>query len=248
MYHDVPAPLLPLFESHLKWLTRCFEFASPSDLLCEHTAGKRPKMLLTFDDGCLDNYELVAPLLESYGLRGLFFVCPGFAGLSQKASFALMEQSSQLLGEKARDSRWQRMTREQIVDLDKRGHGIGSHTMTHRPLTKIGEEEALREIRDSAKTLASWLGHPCQFFAWAFSWKAITRESLAAARDCYPYCFSPCSGLNNWPTRNRLLWRTWGDVSKPVSHVQTQISGLVDYMYRPQRLDLQSLWNSIAAK
>jgi len=247
MYHDVPGPLIPIFESHLKWLARRFEFLTPRDLLLEPKAGKRPKALLTFDDGCIDNYELVAPLLESYSLRGLFFVCPGFAELSREACFALMERSSVLLEEKTRDSRWQRMSRQQIIDLDRRGHGVGSHTMTHTPLTKIDQPEMLREIRDSAATLESWLGRPCPFFAWTYSWNGVTRESLAAALQCHTYCFSPCSGVNHWPQPRRLFWRTGVDVSKPVSHLQTQVSGIVDYLYRTQRLELSTLWDSVTA-
>ena len=244
MYHDVPRAFLPLFESHVKWLAQHFELLKPSDLLGERSVGRQPKALLTFDDGCVDNYELVAPLLESYGLRGLFFVCPGFADLSREASFNLMERSSVLLGEKTRDSRWHRMSPQQIVDLDRRGHGIGSHTMTHTPLTKIDEQEAVREVEDSARVLSSWLRHPSPFFAWTYSWNGITKASLTAAGNCHTYCFSPCSGLNEWPNRLPLLWRTGVDVSKPLSHLQTQLCGLLDYAYRNKRLELLSLWNS----
>ena len=244
MYHDVPSQLLPLFESHIKWLAQRFEFLKPSDLLGETGVGRRPRVLLTFDDGCADNYELVAPLLESHGLRGLFFVCPAFADLSRQASFELMERSSLLLGETTRDSRWQRMSRQQIEDLDERGHGIGSHTMTHTPLAKIAEHEAIREVEGSARTLAAWLGHPSPFFAWTYSWNGITKASLTAARNCHAYCFSPCSGLNEWPNHKPLLWRTGVDVSKPLSHLQTQLSGFLDYTYRNKRSELLSLWKS----
>ncbi|MGB9196422.1 MAG: polysaccharide deacetylase family protein [Terriglobales bacterium] len=244
MYHDVPKNLLLIFESHLEWLLKNFEFIKPSDLPNQPSAGNRPKLLLTFDDGCLDNYELVAPLLESRGVRGLFFVCPGFGGLDRQASFTLMERSSVLLREKTRDSSWQRLSREQIVDLDQRGHGIGSHTMTHTPLAKIDEPHALREVEHSAETLASWLRHPCHFFAWTYSWDGITSASLASAMHHHEFCFSPCCGLNRWPVRERLLWRTGVDVSKPVSHLQTQLSGLVDFAYRHQRQSLRSLSKS----
>lgn len=244
MYHDVPRPLLPIFESHIKWLAQRFDFLKPSDLLTETGIGRRPKALLTFDDGCVDNYELVAPLLESHGLRGLFFVCPGFAGLSSEASFELMERSSLLLGEKTRDSRWHRMSSQQVVDLDRRGHGIGNHTMTHTPLRRIDEQEAVREVEYSARTLSSWLGHPSPFFAWTYSWDGITKASLTAARNCHACCFSPCCGLNEWPNHKPLLWRAGVDVSKPLSHLQTQLSGLLDYTYRRQRLELLSLWNA----
>ena len=243
MYHDVPRHLLSNFEAHIRWLLPRFEFLSPNDLVGRVPTGRLPKALLTFDDGCVDNYDLVAPLLESHGLRGLFFVCPGFADLSREASFQLMERASILFGEKSRDSRWQRMSQEQIVDLDKRGHGIGSHTLTHLPLARINEVEARKEIAQSATHLISWLGHPCDYFAWTYSWDQISCQALAAAFDNHAFCFSPCSGLNEWPVRDNLLWRTGIDVSKPVSHLQTQISGLVDYSYGAEREQLGNLGN-----
>jgi peptidoglycan/xylan/chitin deacetylase (PgdA/CDA1 family) len=243
MYHDVPSEVLPAFKSQLKWLTQRFEIITPKDFVTGNSRGERPKVLLTFDDGCEDNYEVVAPLLESQGLRGLFFVCPGFSGLSREASFELMERSSALLGETNRDSRWQRMSQQQIVNLDKRGHGIGNHTMTHVPLARSDPQEMDREISNSASTLQSWLGHPCLFFAWTYYWNEISSASLKIAQTYHRYCFSPCSGLNSWPISRRLLWRTGVDVRKPLSSFKSQISGVVDCMYSAQRQKLLSMWD-----
>jgi len=242
MYHDVPCEVIPTFESHLQWLAERFEIITPKDFMTGSSRSQRPKVLLTFDDGCQDNYEFVAPLLESQGLRGLFFVCPGFSGLSREASFELMERSSVLLGEKSRDARWQRMSQQQIVDLDKRGHGIGNHTMTHIPLAKIDHQEMVREISSSAAALESWLGHPCPFFAWTYYWNEISAASLKVAQACHPYCFSPCNGLNSWPTSQHLFWRTGVDISKPLSNYKSQISGIGDFMYNSQRESLLSMW------
>jgi len=36
----------------------------------------RPSALLTFDDGLVDHYETVFPLLQAHSLRGIFFVSP----------------------------------------------------------------------------------------------------------------------------------------------------------------------------
>ena len=245
MYHDVPHEVLPTFKSHLQWLAERFEIISPNGIVTGSSQSERPKVLLTFDDGCEDNYELVAPLLESLGLRGLFFVCPGFAGLSREASIELMERSSVLLGEKSRDSRWKRVSQRQIVDLDKRGHGIGNHTMTHVPLAKVSHQQMIREISNGASTLESWLGHPSLFFAWTYYWNEISPACLKIAQEYHRYCFSPCSGLNRWPTPRSLLWRTGVDVSKPLSSFKSQISGIVDCMYGPQRRELLSMWNSL---
>jgi peptidoglycan/xylan/chitin deacetylase (PgdA/CDA1 family) len=247
MYHDVPDSLVSHFKSHLAWLSQRFEFVRPSDLLRETQVSRRPKLLLTFDDGCADNYELVAPLLESYDARGLFFVCPGFADQDREQSSRLMERSAAALGESNRDSRWQRLSRAQIVELDQRGHGIGSHTLTHVPLAHISEPEAALEVKQSAELLASWLGHDCYFFSWTYSWDEITAHSLKVAMGHHRFCFSPCSGLNSWPPPPRLLARTGVDVSKPVSDLQTQLSGLQDLAYKSKREWLWRLWSSVSA-
>jgi peptidoglycan/xylan/chitin deacetylase (PgdA/CDA1 family) len=41
---------------------------------------KRCRVLITFDDGCLDNYEAAFPILRSHGAQGLFFLCSGLVG------------------------------------------------------------------------------------------------------------------------------------------------------------------------
>lgn len=139
MYHDVPESLFSHSRAHVDWLAQHFEFVRPGDLLRATQVSQRPKLLFTFDDGCVDNYKLVAPLLESYDTRGLFFVCPAFADIDREESFRLLERSAAALGESNRDSRWQRLSRAQIVELDQRGHGIGSHTLTHVPLAHIAK-------------------------------------------------------------------------------------------------------------
>jgi peptidoglycan/xylan/chitin deacetylase (PgdA/CDA1 family) len=245
MYHDVPDSLFSHFKSHVAWLSQRFEFVRPGELLRETQVSQRPKLLLTFDDGCVDNYEFVAPLLESYDTRGLFFVCPAFADADREESHRLMEHSAAALGETNRDSRWQRMSRAQIVELDRRGHGIGSHTLSHVPLAHISEAEATFEVEQSADLLASWLGHECYFFSWTYSWNEITPHSLKVLINRYRFCFSPCGGLNHWPQPPRLLARTGVDVSRPLPYLQTQLSGLQDLAYKSKWEWLLQQWASV---
>jgi len=40
----------------------------------------RCRVLITFDDGYLDNYEIAFPILRSHGAQGLFFLCSGLVG------------------------------------------------------------------------------------------------------------------------------------------------------------------------
>jgi peptidoglycan/xylan/chitin deacetylase (PgdA/CDA1 family) len=38
------------------------------------------RVLFTFDDGYLDNYEIAFPILRSYGVQGVFFLCSALVG------------------------------------------------------------------------------------------------------------------------------------------------------------------------
>jgi peptidoglycan/xylan/chitin deacetylase (PgdA/CDA1 family) len=55
------------------------------------------------------------------------------------------------------------MNEEQIADLHRRGHVIGSHSCSHPvPITALGDHELDREWRQSCDVLADILGQPCR--------------------------------------------------------------------------------------
>lgn len=65
------------------------------------------KVLFTFDDGGKSMYDLVAPILEKYGIHGVFCIPTDYIGESNFLS------------------------KQQISDLYRRGHIIASHSDTH---------------------------------------------------------------------------------------------------------------------
>jgi peptidoglycan/xylan/chitin deacetylase (PgdA/CDA1 family) len=75
----VPATI---FEDHLKWLVRAGYRTADLEELRSHVAGQRSlpqrSVVLTFDDGYLDNWTYAAPLLRKYGCVGTVFVNPDF--------------------------------------------------------------------------------------------------------------------------------------------------------------------------
>ncbi len=93
MYHTVGRPIpewewsfltvpYKIFENHLQWLVKAGYKTADLYELHAHVSGKkqlpRRSVVLTFDDGYLDNWGYVAPLLSKYGLKGTVFVNPEF--------------------------------------------------------------------------------------------------------------------------------------------------------------------------
>lgn len=71
-----------VFESHLQALVKAGYQTVDLYELQDHVSGRKVLhekcVVLTFDDGYLDNWGYVAPLLSKYGLKGVVFVNPEF--------------------------------------------------------------------------------------------------------------------------------------------------------------------------
>jgi peptidoglycan/xylan/chitin deacetylase (PgdA/CDA1 family) len=124
------------FERHL---TTISEFVSErpilvTDLKDGKAVPARPWMI-TFDDGGVSAYTAIADQLEMLGWRAHFFITTDYIGAP---AF---------------------MSRDQIRDLHRRGHIIGSHSCSH-PLRMASrpKDELRREWKDSVSLLSDLLG------------------------------------------------------------------------------------------
>lgn len=90
----------------------------------------------SFDDGGKSFISEIAPILEQYNLKGIFFVTTGFIG---HEGF---------------------LNENDLRDLVKRGHRVGSHSHTHPERMDILNEEDLKdEWEMSNNILTSILGY-----------------------------------------------------------------------------------------
>lgn len=112
------------FVEHVKAITQ----------YCEANGLRKENIVFTFDDGGVSFYTIIAPILEEYGWRGVFFISTQYVGIE---GF---------------------MTSSQIADLHQRGHIIGSHSHHHRVLTEFSLEEVKMEIGQSVSILSEMLG------------------------------------------------------------------------------------------
>ncbi len=88
-------------------------------------SGEAPDVVITFDDGEMNNFDVARPILREMGFRAYFFV------------------TANRVGHKGY------MDWEQLRELRDDGMVIGSHGLTHRILTDLKEQELEREFLES---------------------------------------------------------------------------------------------------
>jgi peptidoglycan/xylan/chitin deacetylase (PgdA/CDA1 family) len=66
------------FDQQLKFVKSHFDIIGPGDLpeVCKRRKGKH--LMITFDDGYLDNFQAAFPILKSNNMPAIFFIATGF--------------------------------------------------------------------------------------------------------------------------------------------------------------------------
>ncbi len=233
-----------------EWAAKYFTFIDPESFAqawekkAPSWPGSKPAVLFTFDDGRESNYEVAAPLLESFGVRGIFFVVPQFVGRSgedaRKFYYSKIDIRKRTPAGQ-HDEIWKAMRPEQLADLVRRGHWVGNHTLSHVGLAGLSPTELQREIQESYQQIASWTGDAVSAFAWPYTWDAIDRASWALIKQSHRFCFAPCPGTVDL-TRDspHLLWRKEIESYYSPSEYQFMYSGLVDPIWAAKRKKLKA--------
>ena len=134
------------FAAQMDWLaSNGFHTVTPADVYdyLNGTRGlpSRP-VVLTFDDGYADFYNTALPILRGHDFTAVSYVISGFIGRSGYMNAA------------------------QIVEADRAGIEIGSHTVDHANLARSSAGNVNFELVASKQALEQLLGHPVLSFCY----------------------------------------------------------------------------------
>jgi peptidoglycan/xylan/chitin deacetylase (PgdA/CDA1 family) len=195
------------FAEHLGVLTRRYPVLSLRVAVAGSPHGRYlgpNAVVITFDDGYADNYELAAPILERFGAPATFFVTVGLMGTSRTFEH-----------DRRSPHRFSNLTWDQIRSLVARGFEIGSHSMSHLNLAQCPLDEARHEIRKSRTILEEILARPVRSFAYPFGGPddmtpAVLREIRNAGYDVITSAYG---GVNDGRLNPMNVLRTGVDES-----------------------------------
>jgi peptidoglycan/xylan/chitin deacetylase (PgdA/CDA1 family) len=234
----------------LEWVAERFTLISPETFfgLWDRTQAlpnwSKPSVLFTFDDGRESNYSIAAPLLESMGTRGLFFVVPEFIGLTAREAHDFYYSRIDVRGVAPSEcaEHWTPMNAGQLVELARRGHSIGNHTLSHVSLSELSQPELERQIGLSAQKISFWTQKKVEAFAWPYAWNSITRTAWDLIRKNHRFCFSPCPGITDCSLDSpHLIWRTEIEAYYSAPEYRFMYSGWVDPAWSARRRQLRAI-------
>ena len=253
--HGTPRREAGRLRELLVWVREHFDLLEPSSFLGmlrgDIAPPARPAVLFTFDDGLRSNYDVAAHALEAEGTRGWFFVNPRFAETSPARSRAFFAAHVRYLTDPRSlgPEDYTPMVPSEIRELSERGHGIGSHTLSHALLRGMPRSDALAEISVSRQIIEEWTGVTCEAFAWTFAWDAIDDEAWLLARRHYAICFGACPGPNRFGrTPSDLIHRTNVESWMSVEESRLLATGLADPAWRARRDALESRFRALTKR
>lgn len=128
----------------------------------------RKPIILTFDDGYLDTYEVAFPILNEFGMKGVVFVLGDRSIKNNTWDWHYNGSAAPL------------MENHHILELSEAGIEIGAHSMTHSKLTALDERNAWNEISRSRILLEIILNKPVLSFSYPYGFVNDSVKSMVS--------------------------------------------------------------------
>ena len=227
IYHNVmpessafPFALQPdEFARHLKAIKKYYNPVSlDEDGEISGTRRDRVNVLLTFDDGFINNYEHVFPLLVKHGMKATFFLIVSCVedGAVPRIADRYTDQ-----GATPSEKLYKTLSLKEIHEMRAAGMTFGSHTFEHTDVSKLSLEEAVKEASESAKALFELTGAPPALFA--FPWGRYRVGQPFAVARVFRRVFTTNHGFNS--SEDQIMNR---NEAMTVPHLHAALSGTSD--------------------
>ncbi|HET9782540.1 MAG TPA: polysaccharide deacetylase family protein [Candidatus Dormibacteraeota bacterium] len=134
------------FQAQMDWLYANQYHPVTFEQVRSYFAGRaalpsRP-VVITLDDGYADLYTTAFPILQAHGFTAVAYIVSGFV------------------------DRGRYVTHDQVLQMDRAGMEIASHTVDHADMARASSGMATYELVQSKHWLENLLGHPVVDFAY----------------------------------------------------------------------------------
>ena len=215
------------FEYHIKFLKenynvisleKAFKFIENQKIDIENP------VVITFDDGYIDNYHSAFPILKKFNAHATIFLVSNF--INNKIN--LID-----------DKNFKPMSWEQIIEMDQSENiSFGAHSHNHPILSSLDEDSVIEEIFTSKKIIEEKLQHPIRMFAYPNGQEADIPSTAINYISQNDFSLA-CSTL--WKTNHRLseqyiLSRVMISGDDNLENLKSKVDGDYDFIYWIQKI------------
>jgi peptidoglycan/xylan/chitin deacetylase (PgdA/CDA1 family) len=217
-----------------------FHVVSVGEIIRRLEAGVIPArrmVAITFDD-CYRNNLHAAEILAEHGLPACFFVPTRYVGTDHVFDWDR--------GIK----RLPNLDWDDLRQMVRLGHEIGSHSLSHVNFAALGPEDAFYELAESRKMLEHHLECPARWFAFPYGGRGNFRpEHLSLAQAAgYTSCFSGFGGFVRPGMAGQVVPREPVPYFRSLLNFELHLTGCLDWFYGIKRkIGLLSTLHSRAA-
>lgn len=204
------------FEKQIRFYKKHFNFCYPEDFFAGKCA-KGINVLITFDDGYKDNYDIALPILKTHDAAAVFFITTNYidsnnwlwhdrvrylvvAGKinADEAEHQLKRMNRGFAVDEAFKDKIETLFQEapkrlmmnwaEVKQLADNGFVIGAHTANHKVLSSLDENEQQNEIETSINEIKQNLKIKTEHFAFPNGlYNQTTLDILEANNIKYAY-------------------------------------------------------------
>lgn len=243
-YHSTPKKFIGEFKEQLLFLQKHFNIISPKNVDAFFTDteknANKPRVLLTFDDGLLNNLNAIS-VLNELNLKGLFFIVPEFINSKNPKEYYLTKIRDFINSNiDSLEEDFVPMSWEQIKDIVKDGHEVGSHSMTHSMKATFNDDQMIQEIVESNNRIERNIGsRAIAFCAPNNSLFSVNGNAMRMIVDNYDYFYSTFPGSNLDENNPHFILRSNVECFWPMGSLMHAIGKIERNRWKSKRVEFK---------
>ena len=213
---------------------------------------EKPKLILTFDDAHVSNFQ-ISKILQEENIPAVFFIPVNFVyrdseqNLKQEYDLAVNKFSilSDYNLDQKNDYKKLSMTHENLLELIDKNFEIGCHSLNHVRLNNnLSLNELQREIVESKIILEKNLKTKINYFCWVIGdKKSYSSRAYNLIKKNYELSFMTLCESFKVNSDHHKIHRFNVETNFSLNQVAFILSGIYEFMYKKRRAVLNNILN-----